>query len=253
MPTIIIYPLDNEIAVALPRHVGRALHGAFFHWLTLGDAALAASSHAGDNEARPFTVALIREAEAVPATLRFTLLDDALLPALLQAMQRQPVVSLAGCDIPLDLERLHVKTTTYEALAAHARDTTQIALRFVSPTSFRSRGMHVPLPEPFLVFQSWLLRWNAFAPESLQFNIALLDIVLAHVAIEAHQMRTRVVAYDETGRVIGFVGKVRLRVLHSHKLEPEWLRALNTLADYAEYCSTGHKTTHGLGQTRRLA
>jgi len=253
MPAIITYPLDNEITAALPRHVGRALHGAFFHWLTLGDAALAESSHAGDNEARPFTVALVRETRTGPATLRFTLLNDALLPALQRAMQRQPLVSVAGHDIPLDLERVTETTTPYEDLVAQARDATQITLRFVSPTSFRSRGMHVPLPEPFLVFQSWLLRWNAFAPESLSFNIALLDIVLAHVAIEAHRMRTYVVTYAEIGQVIGFVGKVRYRVLDSYKLGSEYLRALNALADYAEFCGTGHKTTHGLGQTRHLA
>ncbi|NJO94606.1 MAG: CRISPR system precrRNA processing endoribonuclease RAMP protein Cas6 [Hydrococcus sp. RM1_1_31] len=42
-------------------------------------------------------------------------------------------------------------------------DAKTITLNFLSPTSFRRKGHHFPLPLPFNVFHSYLRRWNAFS------------------------------------------------------------------------------------------
>jgi len=128
---------------------------------------------------------------------------------------------------------------------------TRFALRFRSPTSFRSQDMHYPLPDPVLAFQSWLTRWNVFAPEGLRLNVNTLDLVSAHVAVSRHRIETRAVTFDRFTQV-GFVGRVTYQVVKRRLLNDELLRRFNVLAGYAPFCGTGHKTTQGMGRTQRI-
>jgi CRISPR-associated endoribonuclease Cas6 len=112
--------------------------------------------------------------------------------------------------------------------------------------------MHVPLPDPDMVYQSWLGRWNFFAPRKMRINAALLDIVSAHVAINFCDLLTEMVDFGRNRKAIGFIGRVEYTLLRTHKIGTDWVRWLNILADYASYCGTGHKTAHGMGVTRRL-
>jgi len=250
MPYAFTLALNPEEAHALPQYPGRALHGLFYQWLALGDYTLATGVHETSG-ARPFTVALLAGRNG-QGSLRFTVLDDDLWPALEQGIAKTPTVEVLNRPLTLPEAGPRVYRQTYADLATNADGDKRIGLRFHSPTSFRSGGMHVPLPEPRLLFQSWLLRWNDFAPEEHQINIALLDIVEAHVAISRYSLRTRMVDWGRNRKVIGFVGEAQFYVLRAHKIGKDWLRKLNILADYAPFCGTGHKTTQGLGQTERV-
>ncbi|MEJ5312392.1 MAG: CRISPR system precrRNA processing endoribonuclease RAMP protein Cas6 [Anaerolineae bacterium] len=249
MPTTLTFPLQPEQAQALPPYPGRALHALFYQWLALGDYALSTHVHADDGP-RPFTIAPLRSVDGQP-TLRLTLLDDALWPALSQGIALTPAVEVLGHLLTLPAGGPQITQRSYADLAAHARADTRLNLRFLSPTSFRSREMHYPLPDPVLVFQSWLNRWNEFAPEEHQINVAVLDLVAAHVAVSYYNGRTEMVDFGGNKRVVGFVGAVQYSILRASKIGDEWLRKLNTLADYAPFCGTGHKTAQGMGQTRR--
>ena len=156
-------------------------------------------------------------------------------------------------DRPLTLppDGPQVEQRSYADLSANGRAEVRIRLCFLSPTSFRSHDMHFPLPDPALVYQSWLTRWNAFAPEELRINVALLDVVAAHVAVGRYSLRTEMVDLGSNRKMVGFVGSVQFNVVRAGKIGDEWLRRLNLLADYAAFCGTGHKTAHGMGQTRR--
>jgi CRISPR-associated endoribonuclease Cas6 len=250
MPYAFTLPLDPTEAQHLPDYPGRALHGLFYQWLALGDYTLATDVH-DEPGARPFTVARLAGPNG-GGRLRFTVLNDDLWPAVEQGIAKTPTVEILNRSLTLPDAGPRFYRQTYADLATHAEDNRRIALRFHSPTSFRSGGMHVPLPEPRMVFQSWLLRWNEFAPEERQINIALLDIVEAHVAISRYNLHTRMVNWGRNRKVIGFVGEVQFYVLRAHKIGGDWLRKLNILADYAPFCGTGHKTTQGLGQTERI-
>ena len=111
--------------------------------------------------------------------------------------------------------------------------------------------MHYPLPDPHALFQSYLNRWNAFAPPSLQITVGLSDVVDAHVALARHRIQTELVDFGR-GRLVGFVGDVNFQVLQPRRLGGDILGTLNALTDYAYFCGTGHKTTVGMGQTRRV-
>lgn len=229
-----------------PPTPGRAFHALFYQWLALGDYALSTQVHEQSGP-RPFTVSPIYRADGQP-TVYLTLLDDAIWPALKRGISLTPTVEVIGRPLTLPPDGPQVHHRSYADLVSDAR----IRLRFLSPTSFHSREMHYPLPDPSLAYQSWLNRWNQFAPEGARINVALLDIVAAHVAVGRYDLRTEMVDLGQNRKVIGFVGSVQYNVIRAGKIGDEWLHKLNLLADYATFCGTGHKTAQGMGQTRRI-
>ena len=249
MPYTLTFPLPPPEAAALPPYPGRAFHALFYQWLALGDYSLSTRVH-DDDGPRPFTVSPLHRVDGQP-TLRLTLLDDALWPALSRGIALTPTVEVLSCPLTLPAGGPQVEQRSYTDLAANARTETRLRLRFLSPTSFRSHEMHYPLPDPALVYQSWLARWNEFAPPDVRINVALLDIVTAHVAVSRYDLRTEMVDLGENRKVVGFVGVVQYNVIRAGMIGEEWLRRLNLLADYATFCGTGHKTAQGMGMTER--
>ena len=138
--------------------------------------------------------------------------------------------------------------TTYSNLFQPATEKT-IALSFISPTSFRRKGHHFPLPLPFNVFHSYLRRWNQFAHNSFEPD-PFLDWVDENVIILRHELHSVKVAAGKQGSVTGFTGMVEYGLAAQAKEHPGFIQLLFSLARFARYCGTGHKTPFGLGQTR---
>ncbi len=250
MPYSLTFPLKPDEADGLPRYPGRALHGLFYQWLALGDYAVSTAVH--DQEGpRPFTTSPLYYVNGRPR-VRFTLLDDDLWPVLSDGIAKTPTVEVLNQPLTLPQSGPRVHHCRYADLASDGGTERRIRLDFLSPASFRSQGMHYPLPDPVLVYQSWLTQWNAFAPDDLCINVALLDIVTAHVAVGRYDLRTELVDLGTNWKIVGFVGGVKFNILQARKIGSDWLRRLNLLADYAAFCGTGHKTAQGLGQTKRV-
>ena len=125
----------------------------------------------------------------------------------------------------------------------------KIALRFLSATSFRSKGNHYPLPSPDKLFHSYLRRWNHFAADQFDQNL-FLPWVENNVIITRHQLDSIRVPGGKRGLVTGFVGAVELDLAKSASGNPEFIKLYKALGQLAPYSGTGHKTTFGLGQTR---
>jgi CRISPR-associated endoribonuclease Cas6 len=247
MPTSLTLTLaaDNQ---NLPENCVPALHATFFQWLERGDAQLARRAH-DERDPKPYTVSpLTRDGEI--AHFRITLLDDALLPALQTGIAQMPTVRIAWATLELaDAPRVAQKS--YAQIARDADETPEIVLRFDSPTSFRSHDMHFPLPDPVMVFASYLARWNAFAPAQLQIAETWLEWLQQSVAVTRFDLQSRAVKFTDYVQ-IGCVGTVQYRVMNQ-QIDRGGIAPLNALATYAEFCGTGHKTTQGMGQTNRLA
>ena len=86
-----------------------------------------------------------------------------------------------------------------------------INLRFTSPTSFRSGGMHVPLPLPSLMLGHWLEKWNAFAPVALHPDVR--SFAEQEVAVNRYDLHTEPVQFGQA-TIIGFLGQCSLTVRH---------------------------------------
>ena len=140
---------------------------------------------------------------------------------------------------------------TYEELLQNAsdRDSSLLSLSFISPTSFRHKGHHLPLPVPTNVFHSYLRRWNHFSGIAIEPK-PFLEWVDCNIIIHQAQIQTHTVDAGKSGSVTGFVGTVDYRVRMRALRDTDFLRLFHALGHFALYCGTGYKTTFGLGQTR---
>lgn len=240
-------PVDGQP----PRNVYRALHANLLRWIDAAAPELAAEVH--DRPVRkPFTVSPLTAGRNGGWECRVTLLADVLWPVLSEGVQQVGHLDLDGRVLPIALEDASVVYRSYDELQTSIRTDTYLRMAFVSPTTFRAGQLDSPLPEPGAVFHSWLSHWNDFAPPNRHISTALLDVVHEVVAIaEIRDLRTE---RHDLGRSspVGFVGQVTYAITHARLLNQADVWRLNALAQYAEFCGTGRKTTQGMGQTRRL-
>jgi CRISPR-associated endoribonuclease Cas6 len=267
-------------------NLGRAVHAWFLGQVQRADPALAerlhepnrprpftVSSLRGVGPATEGKIALTPKRDywlrvtSMEATLSRCLLER-ILPAL------PSEIELAGATFRLKgatcdpAEHAWAGQTTYEALVKEyllrtGKVEPRLTLQFASPTTFRRTaanssltdsegkaykvaGHNVPLPLPGLVFDSYLQRWNAFAP--VAFPLEVKRYAEECVAISRYRLQTVLVEFGEV-REVGFVGTCRFTALVP---DPYWLRLLHLLAAFAFYSGTGHHTARGMGQTGRV-
>ncbi|PSN13072.1 CRISPR-associated endoribonuclease Cas6 [filamentous cyanobacterium CCT1] len=162
--------------------------------------------------------------------------------------QLPEVVALKNAPLTIRRVSYAQEPTTYAKLAA-VEPGRSLSLTFVSPTSFRRKGHHLPLPWPRNVFHSYLRRWNEFANRPVDQDY-FLDWVDDHVVFQRHELASEKIAAGKRGSVTGFTGAVTYGLAGKAAENAEFEQLFYTLGHYAPYCGTGHKTTFGLGQTR---
>ena len=163
--------------------------------------------------------------------------------------QLPPVVELRGAPLPIKRVAIALPPTTYATLWATGATTDAATLSFVSPTSFRRRGQHFPLPVPANVFHSYLRRWNAFADVEYDSDL-FWEWVEDTVLVLRHRLESMKVIAGKKGVVTAFTGAVEFGLSPKAQDDLEFEQLFYTLVQLAPYCGTGHKTTFGLGQTR---
>lgn len=125
----------------------------------------------------------------------------------------------------------------------------QIELEFLSPTTFRSSGKrNVLFPDPRLLFQGYLAKWQEFSPPSASLDEGLAVLAEKGTRVSRYKLETRILHFGNY-QEIGFEGRCTIEV--AREIPEQVASQLNALADFAFYCGTGGKTTMGLGQTRR--
>ncbi len=272
----------------LPANLGRATHAWFLDRITAHDRGLAERLHA-PNQERPFTVsnliggrrseirgrsATVRLQPDRHYTLRLTsydpeltaLLEERLLPSLPET------VSLAGCSLavggvitgleqpgaerPPDDRSLQswAGRTSFESLVAEhtlqADIPAGVALRFASPTLFKSKGVFMPIPLPRLVFEGLVRRWNAFSP--IQVHPDVSRYAEECLVVSSYHLRTETVRFGtqaERGAFPGCVGVCRYAMTNK---DHYWMGLVRLLAAFSLYAGVGKQTTMGLGQCRLL-
>ncbi|NET47745.1 MAG: CRISPR system precrRNA processing endoribonuclease RAMP protein Cas6, partial [Merismopedia sp. SIO2A8] len=153
--------------------------------------------------------------------------------------------------LPISQFALTLPATTYARLSKlKVPNKPTLRLGFASPTSFRSKGHHLPLPIPRNLFHSYLRRWNDLSGRSPIEMTPFLDWIDQVVIIQNCQVRSLKVAAGKRGAVTGFVGAIELGLAQSASDIPKFVQLFYTLGHFSPYCGTGHKTTFGLGQTR---
>ena len=258
-------------------YLGRACHGLFLNLVGRANPSLAEELHA-PRGAKPFTVSAlfswekphlvqpqVREGERY--WIRFTsiqadlsqLLAEEVLPNLPPSLELGP----GRFDVGTPLTEGHpwARTTTAEALVEEwfsptAKAKRRFELEFASPTAIRRIHRNIVLPLPAGIFQGYLRAWNRWVCPA--FDRDLVDLVDAEVNVTRYRLETRALDFGpkeagepSSGRrmELGFVGRCAFTIFHR---EPAMRRVIHLLADFAQFCGTGYKTTQGMGQTRLI-
>ena len=263
--TLTLQPLPAASAQPAPAWWGRAIHSLWLDAVAQLDPTQAQILHDASGP-RPYTLSNLlgrfpHRQLAAEETYRFriTTLTNDLSALLLRAVQTGPLAP--GAAVTLDYhgfrvmdvdwsEGLWTGEADYTTLAARhlARDAQparQITFRLTSPTGFRSRKRHAPVPLPELLFGSLLQRWNAFAP--LAFPDEVRRYAEECLAIARFDLKTRVVPMKNQGKRPGAVGEIRYVTLNYDRY---WMSVMHALADFARFSGVGVSVTLGMGQVR---
>ncbi len=134
---------------------------------------------------------------------------------------------------------------TYNAAVSGTDVILKPLLQFYSPTTFRSRGVNYPLPDPQKVFTNLLYKWNNYSPVHLGDNFT--NFIIENVYPTSYKLTTRIMHFNNYKQV-GFVGQCGFGM--RRQSEDIMARVVHMLADFAFYAGVGYKTTMGMGQAR---
>lgn len=275
MPISTLISLIPETDVTLRPTMGHHAHAAFLAIIRKSDPDLAETLHAQSTQ-KPFTVSpLIAEAKkrdnllyiraGTGCKLRYTFLDDALFEHFGQTFLSSafPTIRLGDARFQVKQlvshateERSWSGNTTYAELVQSAKTDTRMSFRFYSPTAFRRltpRGQKTR-NDAYLdlerCYQSWINKWNAFAPIKLD-KAKVLAFIADHGQVTSITTKSHALNFGRHTEV-GWVGTCACVFYPEDSLDAECLQIANCLANFAFYCGTGYKTTMGMGQTRRV-
>lgn len=214
------------------------LHGLFFNLLPPD---IAEELHAKNK--KPFSLWLesLREKEM---SLIVSILKDDLLPSVAYCYY-MPRKGIYLGDIPLQSKKpqglTQIKSQTYEELL-HGRLYRKVSYTFLTPCTFNRYRKDYPLPDPQLVFESLLKKWNAFSEKTLP-EEEIRERILKEVSVAELQVSTQTAELSKEVKMRGFVGKVRF-FFHSEEVSS----TLSPLVRFSVYSGIGRKTTMGLGR-----
>jgi CRISPR-associated endoribonuclease Cas6 len=259
--TLTLKPLTD---ITLQPNYTTGLHAWFLHQVRDSNPALSKHLHDGQTE-KAFTISplngklepqnqnLIAKANN-EYTWTITALSKPVCDWLKTWCDRPPAtIDLYAGKLAIAQIAITIPATNYNALwSASPLPTANFSLIFLTPTSFRQQQHHLPLPIPKNIFHSYLRRWNNFAPEAFPLD-EFLEWIEKIVYVTDYQLSCTKVAVAKQGYVTGFIGKVEFGIDRQSRHNADFERLLQALVQLAPYCSTGHKTTFGLGQTRLIS
>ncbi len=276
MPISTVLSLIPETDVTLRPTMGHHAHAAFLSIMRETNRELAEELHAPATQ-KPFTVSplvakgtprgknQLRIRAGTECRLRFTFLNDELFAHFGVAFLTLtiPPIQLGNATFQVKKWVAHASASekwsgnaTYAQLIQNAKDDTHIRLRFYSPTAFRTmtpRGQkthnHTQI-DLVRCYQSWINKWNAFAPVKLE-KTEFLAFIAEHARLAQAETKTRALNFGRHTE-IGWVGHCTCRLDSDDAQEFRHMLIANCLADFAFYCGTGYKTTMGMGQTKRF-
>lgn len=256
----LVFELEPRAADYLYPQYTIGLHAWFLDQVRSFDPELSKYLHDGESE-KPFTISSLdgplqthrRQLQLVAdQTYRWyiTALSQPVVRWLARWVEVLPQeLPLRNAPLAIRSCKIAQKPTTYTQLFQTPRPSPPLVqLSFKSPTSFRRKGHHLPLPWPTNVFHSYLRRWNDFSGMPFEQD-AFLEWVDECVLINRHRLESVKVAAGKKGMVTGFTGSIEFGLSGTAAQQPQFEQLFFSLGQLAPYSGTGHKTTFGLGQT----
>lgn len=253
---LIFEVIPQKTATLYPQYT-TTLHAWFLDKVRLFNPELSALLH--DAESKPFTISGFEGEIATTNGLlqliagktyywRITAFSSTVVDWMRHWLSSPPtIIDLRYSPLEIQSITLSLPPTTYHQL--HQTPISKnLTLSFLTPTSFRRKGHHFPLPLPVNIFHSYLRRWQEFSGIPIN-ETEFITWIDESVIINRHQLESVKVAAGKQGKVTGFIGAIEYSLTSNAYQNPEFTQLFFTLGEFAPYCGTGHKTTFGLGQT----
>lgn len=190
-------------------------------------------------------------------SLRFTFLDESMFDNFTQVIfhachkdfsLNSNIIKIYRINATPDSGEFWANYKTYEDLYNNPSNDKSLRFNIVTPLSFKSGDLFNPLPEPKLFFKNLHDKWNTYSP--YKFDDYLLDLVDKSLYIDYLDLKTDVMKDNNGISFIGSKGKFGYRVTKFSS--DEFVKYVNTLADFAYYSGVGAKVSMGMGQVHRL-
>ncbi|MFN5816989.1 MAG: CRISPR-associated endoribonuclease Cas6 [Pseudanabaena sp.] len=249
--------------IELSHNYTTALHAWFLHQVRDSDPQLSAYLHDKQSEKafaisplngnlKPIVNSFLAKVDST-YTWTISALSESLCTWLQTWFINHPkTINLYKGSFAIEQIRINQPPTTYNNLWSSSLNLDpRFTLAFLTPTCFRSKNHHLPLPIPANIFHSYLRRWNDFAPEAFP-QEEFLAWIEKVVYITNYELNCTKVAVAKQGYVTGFTGTVEFAIDLKTSRNSDFEKLLSALIKLANYCGTGHKTTFGLGQTRLI-
>lgn len=234
--------------------LGREIHAFFLHLVASVDPGLASQIHDAPSM-KPFTVSPLLWDDPHNPWFRITTFAPRVAHALSEAAsawegrQIRLADGLYRVEAVITDRRKHpwAAASTYHDLWDHytqswMRPGAPITLQFYTPTTFRRGRQTCPLPDPGLVFQSLLAKWNAFSPRPI--SNGMKNYIDSEVSVGRYSLETNLLDLGRDRRLMGFSGACDFTASDT---QDERFRHLRMLAEFAFYAGVGHKATMGMG------
>lgn len=255
----LVFELEATTTSSLYSQYTIGLHAWFLDQVRQIDPDLSAYLHDGESE-KPFNISAL-EGQLLPSGKQLKLEANQIYHWHINALSQKVALFLKHWltnlpktinlrDTILQIKQVNIAhpPTTYAQLLQSSPQSI-VNLSFVSPTSFRRKGHHFPLPVPENLFHSYLRRWNDFSSTTVE-QKTFLEWIDESVIIHQHRLESVKVAAGKRGSVTGFTGSMSFGLSRTALANTEFTQLFYALVKLAPYCGTGHKTTFGLGQTR---
>lgn len=200
---------------------------------------------------RPYSQCLYFDKERNGLYWRINALDDRAQEELLGVAFALPnKIYLQQKQLELEvLSKEYLPKTDYELIAA--KYFTQplvgkyLRFEFVTSCSFKSEGQYVIFPQPQLLLNSLVKRWNAFAPSNRLDAPGVAQDLAQAVYVADYSLRMAAFSVDGA-RIPAFRGSYTLGMKNNIMAG----RIIAMLGEYAKYCGIGIKTALGMGAVK---
>jgi len=230
-------------SINLDQKMGSVFHGFIMESI---DTDYAAYLHV--NGDKPYSQYLYLDRKKKAYVWRISTLTEEAYEKIILKIKKHKYIYIKYKDITVKIhDVLEYETTDAEKLIDGIYLNTDkisknLKIKFMSPTSFRSKGYYENYPNAFLIYNSLIRKMNTFSDKVRVGN----EEVAAHLGAQTWmpEYSLRSVNYNVgKGKINSFIGRVCLNI----KADDEIKKLALLLVKYGEYSGVGIKTSLGMG------
>ncbi|MCM1326311.1 MAG: CRISPR-associated endoribonuclease Cas6 [Bacteroidales bacterium] len=120
-----------------------------------------------------------------------------------------------------------------------------IRLKFLTPTSFKSGGVYINMPDVRYIYQSLMNKYSAASDDMDMYDEETLEQLTTNSRIVRYNLRSAVFPLEGV-KIPSFMGEMDIKILGT----PTMAKYVRLLVRFGEYSGVGIKTAIGMGGLR---